>query len=87
MSESCTLARKMGIGGGAWRGKGGLTSEEKQVQRRGRESKKNLRRRSRRKHEPVSGCKNTQSLTNIKLERRLGDEGPVRKMTERNTSE
>ena len=44
----------------AWRGKGGLHSEERQVPRkRGRTSKRSLLRRSRRKHEWVSGCKSS----------------------------
>ena len=47
--------RERGIRAGAWRGKGKLHSEERQVPRkRGRASKKNLPRRSRKKHERVS---------------------------------
>ena len=50
--------REKGIGAGAWGGKGGLHGEERQVSgRRVRESKKNLPRRSRRKHKRVSGRK------------------------------
>ena len=60
VSESRTLARERGIGAGAWREKGELHSEEKQVSRRkGRASKKSLPRRSRRKHERVSGRKSS----------------------------
>ena len=54
--ESLTLARVRGIRARAWRGKGGLHGEQGQIPRRtGRESKKSLSRRSRRKHERVSG--------------------------------
>ena len=54
------LGEKEGIRAGAWRGKDGLHSEERQVpRRRGRESKKSLSRGSRRKYERVSGRKNS----------------------------
>ena len=44
----------------AWRGKGGLHSEERQIQsRRGRANEKSLPRRCRRKHEQVSGHKSS----------------------------
>ena len=60
VSESRTLARKRGIKAGAWRGKGGLHGEGRQVpRRRGRASKESLLRRSRRKHEGVSGRKSS----------------------------
>ena len=45
---------------GAWRGKGGLHSERRQIpKRKGRASKENLLRESRRKHERVSGRKSS----------------------------
>ena len=54
--ESRTLARKRKIGRGAWGENDGLYGKERQVSRRkGRASKKSLLRRSRRKHERVSG--------------------------------
>ena len=53
--DSRTLAREKGIGSKAWRGKGGLHRERRQIQRRA--SKKSLPRRSRRKHDRVSGRK------------------------------
>ena len=56
VSESRTLVRKRGIRAGAWRGKGGLHSEGRQIPRRKRRAcKKSLPRRSRSKHERVSG--------------------------------
>ena len=56
--ESRTLARVRGIRARAWRGKGGLDREGRQIPRRtGRASKKSLPRTSRRKHERVSGRK------------------------------
>ena len=52
VGKSHTLARERGIRVRAWRGKGGLHSEGKQIPRKkGRASKKSLPRRSRRKHE------------------------------------
>ena len=60
MSESCTLASERGIRSGAWRGKGGLRSEGRQVSlRKGKKSKESLFRGSRRKHGRVSGCKSS----------------------------
>ena len=60
VSESRILARERGIRARAWSGKGGLYSESRQVpRRRGRASKKSLPRRSRRKHERVSGRKSS----------------------------
>ena len=60
VSESSTLARKREIRAGAGRGEGGLYSEGRQITRRiGRASKKSLFRRSRRKHERVSGRKSS----------------------------
>ena len=58
MSKSRTLAREREIRAGAWRGKGGLHGEGIQIPRRsGRSSKKSLRKRSRKKHDQVSGPK------------------------------
>ena len=58
VSESRTLARVRGIRARAWSGNGGLHSEGKQIPRRKRRAcKKSLPRRSRRKHERVSGRK------------------------------
>ena len=49
-----------GIGARAWRGKGGLDCEGRQISRRtGRASEKSLPRTSRRKHERVSGRKSS----------------------------
>ena len=60
MGESHTLARVRGIKARAWRGKGGLHSEGRQIPRRtGRASKKSLPRTSRRKHERVTGRKSS----------------------------
>ena len=60
VSESRTLERKREIRTRAWRGKGGLHSEERQVPRRKeRASKKSLPRGSRRKHERVSRRKSS----------------------------
>ena len=60
VGESRTLARKRRIRAGAWRGKGGLHGEGRQIPRRkGRASKKSLPKRSRRKHERVSGRKSS----------------------------
>ena len=60
VGESRTLARERGIGARAWRGKGGLHSEGRQIPRRtGRASNKSLPKRSRRKHERVSGRKSS----------------------------
>ena len=59
MSESCTLAREKRVIAGARREKVWLYSERRQVpRRRGKSSKENLPRKSRRKHNRVSGCKN-----------------------------
>ena len=58
VGESRTLAREGRIRAGAWSGKGGLHREGRQILRRkGRASNKSLPRRSRRKHERVSGRK------------------------------
>ena len=60
VGESGTLARVRGIRARAWRGKGGLDREGRQIPRRtGRESNKSLPRTSRRKHERVSGRKSS----------------------------
>ena len=60
MGESRTLARENGIRAGAWRGKGGLHGEARQISRRKeRARKKSLPRRSRRKYERVSGRKSS----------------------------
>ena len=60
VGESRTLAREGGIRARAWRGKGGLHREQRQISRRtGRTSKKSLPRTSRRKHERVSGRKSS----------------------------
>ena len=60
VGESRTLTRKRRIRAIAWKGKGGLYSEGRQVPRRkGRESRESLPRRSRRKHERVSGRKSS----------------------------
>ena len=54
----CTLARERRIRARAWRGKGGLHSEERKISRRnGRASKKSLPMRSERKYVWVSGRK------------------------------
>ena len=57
VGKSCTLARVRGIRARAWRGKGGLHGEGRQIPRRA--SKKSLPRTSRRKHERVSGRKSS----------------------------
>ena len=60
MGESRTLARVRGIRARAWIGKSGLHGRRRQIPRKkGRESKKNLSRTSRRKHERVSGRKSS----------------------------
>ena len=60
MGESRTTARARGIRARAWRGKGGIHGEGKQIPRRKRRaSKKSLPRTSRRKHERVSGRKSS----------------------------
>ena len=60
MGESRTLANERGIRTRAWRGKGGLHGEQRQISRRkGRASKKSLLRTSRSKHERVSGRKSS----------------------------
>ena len=60
VGESRTLARKRRIIARAWRRKGGLPSEQRQTPRRkGRASNKSLPRRGQRKHERVSGRKNS----------------------------
>ena len=90
--------KKRGIPAGAWRGGGELHSDERQVpRRRGRASKENLPRRSRRKHERVSGRKCSpggsgvlvllQVLPNLKWEKTLGEERPAHKMTKQNELE
>ena len=93
MGESRTLARVRGIRARAWRGKGGLDRERRQIPRRtGRASNKSLPRTSRRKHERVSGAKALQddlqslgftpSLAKPEMERRLGDEEPAHEKKE-----
>ena len=57
MSESRTVVRVKGIRAEAWRGKGGLHNERRQVPRR--TSKKSIPRRSRRKHERVGESKSS----------------------------
>ena len=60
VSKSRTLAREKGIRARAWRGKGGLYSERRQVpSRRARASKESLPRGKRRMHEQVSGRKSS----------------------------
>ena len=60
VGESRTLARGRGIRAKAWREKGGLHRERRQIPRRkGRASKESLPRRGRRKHERVSGRKSS----------------------------
>ena len=60
VGESRTLARVRGIRARAWRGKGGLDREGRQIPRRkGRARNKSLPRTSRRKHEWVSGRKSS----------------------------
>ena len=55
MGQSCTLARVRWIRTRAWKGKGGLHRERRQISRRkGRANKKSLPRTSRRKHERKS---------------------------------
>ena len=87
MGESRTLARKRGIGERAWREKGGLQSEGKQILRRkGRARKKSLPKGSKRRYERMTQrlsrtiCRVMVSLQvwpNLKPERRLGDEEPA----------
>ena len=60
VGESRILAGEREIRVEAWRGKGGLHGEGRQVPRRkGRASKKSCLKRSRRKHEQVSGRKSS----------------------------
>ena len=60
VGESRTLARKRGIRARAWRGKGGLHRERRQIPRRkGSKTKKSLPRTSRGKQERVSGRKSS----------------------------
>ena len=60
VGESRTLARVRGLRARAWRGKGGLDREGRQILRRtGRASNKSLPGTSRRKHERVSGRKSS----------------------------
>ena len=60
VGESCTLARERRIRARAWRGKGGLYGEQRQIPRKkARASKKSLPRTSRRKHGRVSGRKSS----------------------------
>ena len=60
VGESRTLARERGIRARAWRGKGGLHSEGRQIpKRKGRACKKSIPKRSRRKHEQVSERKSS----------------------------
>ena len=62
VGESHTLVRQRekGIKARAWRGKGGLHGEQRQIPRKkDRASKKSLSKRSRRNHERVSGCKSS----------------------------
>ena len=75
VNESCTSVSEREIRARAWRGKGALQSEERQVPRRkGRASKKSL---------PRKICRVLvllQVWPNLKWERRLGDEEPTHKM-------
>ena len=60
MGESRTLARERRIRARSWRAKGGLHSGQREIPgRKGRASKESLPRKSRRKHERVSGCKSS----------------------------
>ena len=60
VGESRSLARERGIRARAWSGKGGLHREGRLIPRRkGRASKKSLSRKSRKKHERVSGHKSS----------------------------
>ena len=60
VAESCSLTREREIRTRAWRDKGGLHHEERQISRRKKKaSKKSLPRTSRRKHEQVSGRKSS----------------------------
>ena len=60
MGESRTLVRDGRIKARAWRRKGGLHGEKRQIPRsKGRAPKKSLPRRSRRKHKRVSGRKSS----------------------------
>ena len=60
MGENRTLARVRGIRVKAWSKKGGHHREQGQIPRRtGRASNKSIPRRSRRKHERVSGRKSS----------------------------
>ena len=60
VGESRTLTKERGIGARAWKGKGGIHREGRQIPRRKeRACKKSLHRRSRRKHERVNGCKSS----------------------------
>ena len=60
LGERCTLARERRIRVRAWRGKGGLHRERRQIPRRtGTESNKSLPRTNRRRRERVSGCKDS----------------------------
>ena len=94
MGKSRTLARERGIKARAWRGKGGLHGEGRQISRRkGRACKKSLPRTSGRKHEWVSGRKNSPGQSaeswlsllvwpNLNWERRFRDQGPAYKTKE-----
>ena len=60
VGESRSLAKERGIRARAWKGKDGVHGERRQIPRRkGRASKKSLSRKSRRKHEWVSGHKSS----------------------------
>ena len=60
VGERYTFVRERGIRAKAWRGKGGVHSERRQIPRRKeRASKKSLPRTSRRKHEQVSARKSS----------------------------
>ena len=60
VGKSRTLAKVRGIRARAWRGKGGLDREGRQIPRRtGKASNKSLPRTSRRKHERVNGRKSS----------------------------
>ena len=60
VGESRTLASERGIRARAWRGKGALYRERRQIPtRKGKTSKKSLSKTSRRKHERVSGRKSS----------------------------
>ena len=52
-----------GVRAGAWEGKNQFHTEKQRIQRRRRESKENSPRRGRRKHERISGHKNSPEVS------------------------